>query len=239
MTMSKGSLRAWAVAAVLVSQGAAMAADLTLPVTASGDASYGWNSKYGPYGYTQGGTDLGVSLQMGGRWGNDYSVGLIEVPIAALRGSGLVSALLQVQTTGFGTGYYYGSAGLAWLDVGAQAVTGDVVADGLGALAAPSITWTLWNSDGSAGSGDPATKTVDVTSVVLLDLAAGRDYSSFQLTGSRDTWGGIYAAESGQGSRLLATTTAPVPEPASWMALLGGLAALGLRSHRRRQAAAG
>lgn len=212
---------------------AALAAgsEITLWATASSDAAYSWNSKFGPNGYTQGTNELGVGLQMNGRWGNDYVVGLIEIPIAPLHGGDLLSAQLVVNTTGFSTGYYYGSAGLAWLDVGSRTLSGDVVTDELGSLASPTIDWPLWDS---ADSGAPATKTVDVSAKVLLDVQAGRGYSTFMLSGSRDTSGGIHAAESGQGARLVAMTTAPVPEPASWLTLSAGLAGIGLLVQRRK-----
>lgn len=235
MKTSTWGCRALATAALLAlgASTAGAASQVTLVATPSGDAGYAWNTKYGPSGYTQGDTTLGVMLQMNAPYGNDIAAGLIEIPIGALQGGDLLSAQLVVNTTGFGTSYWYGSAGMAWLDVGSRILTGDVVADGLGVLAAPAITWTLWNSDGSAGPGDPTQKIIDVTSVVQQDLAAGRSYSSFMLTGSRDTWGGIYAAESGIGARLLATTTAPVPEPATWFTLMAGLGCVGLLARRR------
>jgi len=87
-------------------------------------------------------------------------VGLIENPIAPLQGGDLLAARMAVNTRGFSTGYYYGSAGLAWLDVGTRTLTGDVAADELGSLASPTIDWPLWDS---ADSGAPATESVDVT----------------------------------------------------------------------------
>ena len=93
--------------ACLVLSGAAWAGNgVTLNASLGGDAGYAWNSKYGPYGYTVGGTELGVGLQMGPPYGNDYTVGIIEIPIAALLGGDLLGAQLQVNTVGnFGTGY--------------------------------------------------------------------------------------------------------------------------------------
>lgn len=211
--------------------GLASGAEITLWATPSGDANYAWNSKYGPSGYTQGANELGVMLQMNAPYGNDYSVGLIEIPISSLHGGDLLSAMLTVNTTGFSTGFWYGSAGLGWIDVGAKTLTGDVVADQIGPLVgSPFISWKLWDSD---EPGAPAVKSFDVTDQVKLDLAANRSYSTFMLSGSRDTYGGIYAAESGQGARLLASTTAPVPEPATWLTLLAGLAGIGLVVRRR------
>jgi hypothetical protein len=66
--------------------GLAGGAEITLWVTPSGDANYAWNSKYGPSGYPQGANELGVMLQMNAPYGNDYSVGLIEIPISSLHG---------------------------------------------------------------------------------------------------------------------------------------------------------
>jgi len=235
-TVSVGVHALAAAAMALTVQASALAAgnSITLLATASGDVSYGWNSKYGPAGYTQGGTELGVGLYMGAPYGNDYTVGIIELPIGILAGGDLLGAALQVQTVGFGTGYYYGSAGLTWLNPGASVVTGDPVIDGLGALVGGSSSqWKLWDS--GSMSGAPAVMTFDVTTSVQADLEAGRTFSTFVLSGSRDTYGGIYAAESGKGARLTAITTAPVPEPATWLSLLVGLGVLGAVAVRRRQ----
>lgn len=84
-------------------------------------------------------------------------------------------------------------------------------------------------------SGAPAVMAFDVTTSVQVDLDAGRTFSTFVLSGSRDTYGGIYAAESGKGARLTAITTAPVPEPATWLSLVVGLGVLGAAAVRRRQ----
>jgi hypothetical protein len=207
---------------------------ITLWAAPEGDATYSWNSKYGPWGYSEGETALGVSLQMNAPYGNDYVQGIIEIPIAPLKGGELLGAELRVNTTGFGTSYWYGSAGLVWLDVGARQVTGHVKNDGLGAIVgAPAVNWALWSS--GSDSGEPALKAFDVTDAVKADLAAGRSFSTFVMSGSRDTWGGIYAAESGIGPRVVAQTTAPVPEPGTWMSLGAGLAVLGGVAARRRR----
>jgi len=201
---------------------------ITLLAPPAGDSMYSWNSKYGPSGYSEGDMTLGVSLQMNAPYGNDYTQGIIEIPIGKLHGGSVISAELRVETTGFGTGYYYGSAGLTWLDVGASALSGNVVGDGLGAkVGPPAIYWTLWNSGTPGDTGAPALKSFDVTSAVQADLAAGRSFSTFVMSGSRDTYGGIYAAESGRGARLAVKSTAPVPEPATWWSMAVGLGVLG------------
>jgi hypothetical protein len=221
----------WLTAALII-QGAALAAGntATLPAPLSGDAGYAWNSKYGPYGYSVGGTELGVGLGMNGRWGNDYTVGIIEIPIALLHGGDLLGAQLTVNTVGnFGTGYNYGSVAVAWIDTGSMPLTGDVVADDLGALRGSmggAGGWKIWDSAVPEG---PMLKQFDVAIAVQADLTAGRAFSTFVLNGSRDTWGTIYAAESGPllGPRMVAQTTAPVPEPGAWLMMIGGLGILG------------
>lgn len=193
---------------------------ITLYAPEAGDASYAWNSKYGSYGYTTGASQLGVSFYLGGSYGNDYGISIFEIPIASLAGKEITSAVLEVESLGFDTSYYYGSAGIRWVNTGTMTLTGDVVADNLGPAAASiSIEYYLFNSgsvDGSAGL-----KQFDVLNHLLDDLAAGRAYMSFVLCGSRETSGSIYAAESGSGPRLVV-----VPEPMSLLLLaVGGLAA--------------
>jgi hypothetical protein len=125
---------------------------------------------------------------------------------------------------------------ISWLDTGVRTLSGDVVADGLGSIVSGgSGGWGVWSSDTPEGA---MLKQFDVTSAVQADLAAGRSFSTFVLNGSRDTYGSIYAAESGLtlGPRLLADTTAPVPEPSSWLMLLSGMALGGTALQRRRAA---
>lgn len=185
---------------------------ITLYTPPDGDAMYAWNSKYGPYGYTTGTTEMGVGLMMGGSYGNDYIISIFEIPISSLTGQTVTSAVLEVDSLGFSTGYYYGSAGIQWVNTNTQILTGDVVADNLGPTASSfSIQYYLF---GSSVEGTPGTKRFDVLNHILDDLAAGRSYSTFVLCGSRDTTGSIYTAESGQGPRLIA-----VPEPLSLLLL--------------------
>lgn len=184
---------------------------ITLYSSSAGDAMYAWNSKYGSYGYTAGTNDMGVGLQMGGQYGNDYTVSVFEIPIAALAGKTITAAALEVESLGFGTGYYYGSANIGWLDTGSQLLTGDVVADNLGPAASGRPNhFTIYNSD-TAGSELAGIRSFDVLDFVLADLAAGRTHSTFVMSGSRETNGSIYTAESGFGPRIVA-----VPEPATF-----------------------
>ncbi|MCX7869682.1 MAG: hypothetical protein N2322_06995 [Terrimicrobiaceae bacterium] len=206
----------------------AAAETLVLNCESQGDTEYSWNSKYGPYGYTQGGTSLGVGLQFGGPYGNDYTMGILEIPISSLAGRELQTANLFVYSNGFDTGYYYGSAGLRWLDVGAIVPTGDPEADGLGPiLGTASIEYQLWSS----GTGEgPGWFSFDVKNHVLADLAAGRSFSTFVLNGSRETVGRIRAAEFGEGfnPRIDAEVT-PIPEPQAAALLVLSLCLLARR----------
>lgn len=206
--------------------GIAAQATVTLYTPAAGDATYAWNSKYGPYGYTVGENTLGIYLYFGPPYGNDHTVSIFEVPIAALAGQTVSSATLIVDSLGFGTNYWYGSAFIGWLDTGAAVLTGDVVADGLGpaSMSLPS-GFTIYNSD---YPDEPGLKSFDVLSYVQADLAAGRSFSTFVMHGSRETYGSIYSAESGRGPRIEAT----VPEPASMTFLAAGV--VGALLMRRR-----
>lgn len=205
---------------------AAQAGDVNLYATPAGDANYAWNSKYGPYGYAAGQVELSVGLYFGAPYGNDYTMGFMELPLTGLAGQDVEKVEIWVHALGFGTGYYYGSAGLGWLDTTGRALTGDVVADGLGGMHPAPGGWAIWSTD--MGDWQPGWKAVDVTTQVRQDLDQGRAYSSFYLWGSRDTGGSIHAAESGFGPYLSITLT-PVPEAGEWAMMLTGLGLLALR----------
>jgi hypothetical protein len=192
---------------------------ITLYTPTDGDAQYAWNSKYGPYGYTTGGTTMGVGLYFGAPYGNDYTVSIFEIPIASLAGQTLTSAMLQVDSLGFGTGYYYGSAAIGWVDTSTRTLTGDVVADAIGSMSPTASGYKIWDSyDIPEAVG---IKSFDFTTQVQADINAGRTFSTFVLSGSRDTGGSIYTAESGQGPRLVADFpgAASLPEPATLLML--------------------
>jgi hypothetical protein len=215
--MKKNAFLSLAIATVIlanVSLGA-----ITLYTPSDGDAQYGWNSKYGPYGYTTGQTTMGVYLYFGAPYGNDYTVSIFEVPIVALSGMILTTAELQVDSLGFGTNYYYGSAQIGWLDTGSRTLTGDVVADGLGTLGLTPGGYEIWDTyDIPEAVG---LKSFDFTTQVQADIDAGRTFSTFVLHGSRETWGSIYTAESGRGPRLVADFegASSLPEPATLIIL--------------------
>lgn len=198
---------------------------VTLSATAAGDATYAWNSKYGPYGYGTGANTIGVGLYFGAPYGNDYTIAIFMVPLAGLAGRELISATVNVDSTGFGTGYYYGSAAMGWVNTGSMTLTGDVAADGLGPVAAaPAASWTFFTTDAAPGDpldGSAGRKSFTVTSYLQADIDAGRSFSTFVLSGSRDTYGSIYTAESGMGAYVSATV---VPEPSTYAVLAGALA---------------
>lgn len=215
------------IAVALVWCVAAQADVITLYTPPAGDAVWAWNSKYGPYGYTTGGTTMGVGLYIGAPYGNDYTISIFEVPIAELAGKPVTSATLVVDSLGFGTGYWYGSASIGWLNTGNAVLTGDVVADNLGpASQGCPGGFQIYNSD---YPDTPGLKYFNVLTHVQADLAAGRAFSTFVMSGSRDTYGAIYTAESGRGPYIVAV----VPEPTTISMLGLGLAGMLLRRRRK------
>lgn len=203
------ALKILAAATLLAASGTAFAGMMTLSTSASGDAMYAWNTRYGPWGYTAGTSTIGCGLQFGAPYGNDWTIGIFEIPISALSGHVLDAATLEVTSTGFGTGFYYGSAGVGWQN--ASGATGDVVADGRGPAGIGDFVAYIWHSDwGHDASG---LRSFDVLAQVRADLAAGRSYSTFTIYASRDTGGSIYTAEGGAAPRIIASGQTIVPEP--------------------------
>ena len=205
------------------SLGFGQAYTLNLYTSAAGDAQYDWNSRYAGEGYSDiGALTVGASTSFysGNPSDTQYKVGIFMLPISALAGGELYSATLTVRSNGFSTWYYYGSGSIGWLDTGSMTLTGDVVADGLGPVAkARPGGIQIYNSDvgGSAAAGNYYN--YDVASYVQADLNAGRNFSTFVLTTSRDTAGSLYSAESGSGPMLIALSS--IPEPSTYAALAG------------------
>lgn len=208
----------------------------TLSTTSSGDAGYSWNSRYGGAGYTEVGAltvNASTSFYAGVPSDTQYTVGIIMVPIAPLTGGDLFSATLHVTSGGFTNWWDYGTVSLGWLDTGTMTLTGDVVADNLGpAATARPGGLVIYNSD-VAASGDAGPRSFDVTSYLQADLVSGRTYSTFVLSGSRDTGGSIASAESGNGAYVTAYSSA-VPEPSTYAAV-AGVAALAVAWRYRRR----
>lgn len=208
---------------------------------ASSDAEYAWNSKYGPYGYNAGGNAIGTNLYFGAPYGNDYTIGIMELPIASLAGATVSSATLWVYSNGFTTGYYYGSASIGWINTGSMTLTGDVVADAIGPTAASaSASWVIYNSDYEGSptdprNGQPGWRSFTVTTYLQADIDAGRSWSTFNVSGSRDTWGSLATAEAAAGAYLVVSSNA-IPEPSTY-ALWAGLLALAGAAWRRRRSA--
>ncbi len=208
---------------------AANAAEVVLTTPVDGAAHYAWNTKYGDYGYSPATDSMGVGLYFGAPYGNDYTVSIFEIPIYQLAGQTLTSANLIVNSLGFDTGYYYGSAQIGWLNTGTAPLTGNVVTDGLGP-AAKGLPGGF-EVFGNSASGAPGIFTFNVLSHIQNDLAAGRAYSTYVLSGSRDTYGSISGPTSQNAPKIIATT---VPEPASVTIFAAGLIPALFRLRRRK-----
>ena len=217
----------------------APAATVTLTTLPAGDATYQNNSTLGTSHYDVG--SLTMDTQSPWPYGYDpngveYRRSYFEVPISALAGQTVTSATLEVDSLGFGCSWQDGSASIYWLDLGAAPVTGNVVTDGLATttvVTSESFRFFLsylFHPDDMGSSIPARMESFDVLTQVQADLAAGRAYSTFRMSGSRETVGSFYTAENGNGPRIIATAT---PEPATMMSLLalGGIAML----RRRRK----
>jgi hypothetical protein len=217
--------------------GVTLSAQMTVTLTTApaGDAQYEWNSRYGGDGYSGVGDNsvqASTSFYAGVPSDTQYTVGIFMIPLGPIAGYDVLSATLKVNSTGFSTWYYYGSASLGWLDTSSvSALTGNVVTDGLGPLAKARPTgWVLYNSDvpGTEAAGQ---FTFDVATYLQQDIDAGRAYSTFVLSASRDTAGAIAAAESGFGPSV---TAVAIPEPAASAVGLGAIAVAVALWRRRR-----
>ncbi len=213
---------------------------MTLYTPASGDAGYTWNSRYAGEDYTDvGSNSISISRSFYSGFPSDtqHTVGIFMIPISPLAGGTLFDATLHLSSLGFSTWYHYGSANLGWLNTSValpENLSGNVVTDGIGPLAKSLPNdWTIYNS-GTAGSGDAQNLSFNVTTQIQDDLDAGRAFSTFVVSASRDTGGSISAAESGSGPYLVALTS--IPEPRTYALLLGMMALGFVWLHRRRQA---
>lgn len=204
----------------------------------AGDANYEWNSRYSGEGYSGvGGSTINSSTSFYGGVPSDtqYTAGIFMIPISQLAGGSLYSAILHVTSNGFSYWWDYGTVSIGWLNTGSMTLSGDVVADGLGpvAKARPGGMKIFDAYDLANFSGDPGARTFDVATYIQADLDAGRNFSTFVLSGSRDTGGSLQAAESGVGPYVVASSSA-IPEP-SVLTVLAGLGALGLALVCRRR----
>lgn len=220
----------------------ALAATTTLWSSGAGDGgrlddTYGWLD----HSYYTGGVTLGTYRQYWAPgWGLENSY--FEIPISALDGLTVTAASLVVESLGFGTGYYYGSASIGHLNPTSATPTGDIVVDQPHGWSSD-YSWDIYRSSpsGAHDDGTPGTKSYDVTAALLADLAAGRSWATFAMSASRDTSGSIYASETaGQGPRLLVTyeggavMATPLPG-AVWLlgSALFGLGGIGARRRSR------
>jgi len=222
-------------AATLLTTSAAssQAASVYLWASGAGDGSFYYNTKYGGNTYTTGGSTMYASLYFGAPYGNDVNNIYMEILIAALLGQTLTGAIIQLDSLGAGTGYYYGSAYVRHLNPGASSPTGNIAVDNPFAWGADA-SWTFFNTDGGP-DGSPGIKSFDVLASVQADVAAGRSYSTFVIDASRDTGVTIYASETpGQGPRILASGETLVPIPGAVWLLGSGLLGLAGWRHRRK-----
>jgi hypothetical protein len=193
------------------------------------DDSYNWLD----HSYVSGNAQLETQRQYWSPgWGAENIY--IEIPIALLAGQTVTIATLQLESLGFGTGYYYGSAAVSHLNSGGNLPTGNIANDNPHTWGGDG-SWIIFDSYADPPNGGAGIKSFDVTAEVLADLTAGRAYSTFMLDASRDTVGTLYASETtGQGPRIYATGDFAVPIPgAVWLLGSGLLGLAGVRKWRK------
>jgi hypothetical protein len=161
------------------------------------------------------------------------SPGSVPASFSAGAGAGNVSFELQGYNTLDGDNFY--------IDIFHLSVNGVEVFSGTWNLGGGGANRILVDANGAAVTYSPATKTVDVS--VAVDFVAGSNSVTFAYDSPSSFEGTSRAGPQGLGDEgwglnsATITGNAPVtviPEPETYLLMLGGLATVGLLARRRR-----